>query len=71
MQELRPESLALVDAFGYNDAILMSAIGADNGKPYENLIEWAEKYNTLNRKEERDQVIATIKKSKALLKPRL
>jgi hypothetical protein len=29
----------------------MSAVGASNGKPYENLIEWAEKYNTLNRKE--------------------
>lgn len=43
----------MVDAFGYTDSILMSAIGASNGKPYENLIEWAQKYNTLNRKPER------------------
>lgn len=41
LTELRPECLALVQAFGYNDVILMSAIAADNQKPYENLIEWA------------------------------
>jgi hypothetical protein len=29
----------------------MSAIAAGNQKPYENLIEWAEKHNTLNRRE--------------------
>lgn len=71
LQELRPEALSLVEAFGYDDSTLMSAIGASNGKPYENLIEWAEKYNTLNRKEERNQVIETIKKTKSELKPRL
>lgn len=49
----------------------MSAIGAENGKPYENLIEWAQKYNTLNRKEERDQIIEAIKKAKSELRPRL
>lgn len=41
LEELRPESLNLVEAFGFNDSLLMSAIAADNGKPYENLIEWA------------------------------
>jgi hypothetical protein len=42
----------------------MSAIGSSDGKPYENLIEWAKKFNTLNRKEERDQVVAAIKAAK-------
>jgi hypothetical protein len=71
LEELRPEVLTIVEAFGYEDSALMSAIGSSNGKPYENLIEWAEKCNTLNRKEERDQIIDTIKKTKAQLKPRL
>jgi hypothetical protein len=71
LEELRPEALSLVESFGYDDSSLMSAIGASNGRPYENLMEWADKYNTLNRKEERDQVIETIKKTKAQLKPRL
>lgn len=61
----------MVDAFGYTDSILMSAIGASNGKPYENLIDWAQKYNTLNRKPEREQVISAIRASKAELRPRL
>lgn len=43
----------------------MSAIGSSDGKPYENLIDWAKRYNSLNRKEERDQVIAAIKKAKS------
>jgi hypothetical protein len=34
MDELRPESLSLVEAFGYDDNILLSAIGAKDGKPY-------------------------------------
>jgi hypothetical protein len=48
----------------------MTAIGSSNGKPYENLIEWASKYNTINRKEERDQIIQAIKKAKSELRPR-
>lgn len=50
MNELRPEAFGLMEAFGYDDNILMSAISAKNEKPYENLIEWAEKYNSLNKK---------------------
>jgi hypothetical protein len=61
--------LSLVEAFAYNDTILMSAIGAANGKPYENLIEWAEKHNCVNRKDERGQIISSIKKAKAELRP--
>lgn len=64
LQELRPESLSLVEAFGYTDSILMSAIGASNGKPYENLLSWATKHNSLNSKPERDQVIASIRTAK-------
>lgn len=62
--ELRPEALTLVEAFDYDDNVLMSAIGSSDGKPYENLLGWAKKFNTLNRKEERDQVVAAIKVAK-------
>jgi len=63
--ELRPEALTLVEAFDYDDNILMSAIGTSDGKPYENLIDWAKRYNTLNRNEERSQVISAIKQAKS------
>jgi hypothetical protein len=71
LQELRPEALALVEAFGYSDNVLMSAIAHSNERPYENLINWARNYNTVNRPEERSQIIETIKKTKLQLKPAL
>jgi hypothetical protein len=49
----------------------MSAIAHSNERPYENLINWARNYNTVNRPEERNQIIEMIKKAKAELKPAL
>ena len=60
-----------MDAFEYSDNLLMSAIAHSNERPYENLINWARNYNTVNRSEERSQIIETIKKTKAELKPAL
>jgi hypothetical protein len=71
MEELRPESLSLVEAFGYDDNILLSAIGRKDGKPYETLLDWAKNKNTLNTKAERDQIVEVIKKTKSQLQPRL
>ena len=71
LAELRPESLSMVEAFGYTDSILMSAIGSSNGKPYENLIDWAQKHNSLNTRPEREQVVAAIRTAKGELRPRL
>ncbi len=45
--ELRPDMLALVDAFDIPDNVLMSAIGRRDGKVYEALFESA-KASTLN-----------------------
>lgn len=63
--------MSLIEAFGYSDNVLQSAIGHSNERPYENLLNWARRYNTLNRPEERDQVIEAIKKAKGELKPSL
>ena len=71
LEALRPESLCLMEAFGYDDNSLMSAIGDSKGKPYETLLDWAKRYNTLNRKEERDQIVGAIKQAKSELRPRL
>jgi len=46
---LRPEALALVEAFGYHDNTLASAIGQSDGKAYERMLEWAQKHNRVNR----------------------
>jgi acyl-CoA oxidase len=62
--EIQPNALVLMEAFGYNDNTLKSAIGSSNGRPYENLINWAKEYNSLNKKHERDQIVEAIKKAK-------
>ena len=46
---LSPHLLKLCEGFQYTDHFLHSAIGHSNGKPYENLYEWAKKYGSLNR----------------------
>ena len=69
--EIRPEALTLVEAFEYSDNTLQSAIAHSNERYSENLIEWARKYNTVNRPEERSQIIDAIKKAKSELRPRL
>jgi len=37
LEDIHPEAIGLAEAWGYTDAILGSAIGHSNGKPYENL----------------------------------
>jgi len=60
-----------MEAFEYSDNILQSAIAHSNEKPYENLIDWARRFNTVNRPEERSQIIDAIKKAKSQMKPNL
>jgi acyl-CoA oxidase len=71
LAEIRPEALTLVEAFEYSDNTLQSAIAHSNERPYENLIHWARNYNTVNRPEERKQVIEALNKAKAQLRPKL
>ncbi|XP_028912909.1 peroxisomal acyl-coenzyme A oxidase 1 isoform X1 [Ornithorhynchus anatinus] len=47
---LRPEAVALVDAFDFQDAILGSVLGRHDGRVYENMFEWA-KNSPLNKTE--------------------
>ncbi len=60
-----------MEAFDYSDNTLQSAIAHSNERPYENLINWARRYNTVNRPEERRQIIDAIKNAKSELRPAL
>ena len=48
--ELRPNAVALVDAFDFSDQMLGSILGRYDGNVYENMFEWA-KSSPLNREE--------------------
>ncbi|MCI4375780.1 hypothetical protein PGIGA_G00113130 [Pangasianodon gigas] len=50
MAEIRPNAVALVDAFDYHDEMLNSALGRYDGNVYESMFEWA-KRSPLNRAE--------------------
>lgn len=49
LSELRNDAIGLVEAYGYDDNTLKSAIGRRDGKAYETLLEWARKHNRVNR----------------------
>uniref|UniRef100_A0AAR2JVD6 Acyl-coenzyme A oxidase n=3 Tax=Pygocentrus nattereri TaxID=42514 RepID=A0AAR2JVD6_PYGNA len=48
--EIRPNAVALVDSFDYNDEMLNSVLGRYDGNVYESMFEWA-KRSPLNRTE--------------------
>ncbi|XP_029936658.1 peroxisomal acyl-coenzyme A oxidase 1 isoform X1 [Myripristis murdjan] len=50
LSQLRPNAVALVDAFDYHDEMLKSVLGRYDGNVYENLFEWARR-SPLNRTE--------------------
>lgn len=47
---IRPDAVALVDAFDFQDVTLGSVLGRYDGNVYENLFEWAKK-SPLNKSE--------------------
>ncbi|KAG9277451.1 peroxisomal acyl-coenzyme A oxidase 1 isoform X1 [Astyanax mexicanus] len=53
LAEIRPNAVALVDAFDYRDEMLNSALGRYDGNVYESMFEWA-KRSPLNRTEVHD-----------------
>ncbi|XP_038598041.1 peroxisomal acyl-coenzyme A oxidase 1 isoform X1 [Tachyglossus aculeatus] len=50
LMALRPEAVALVDAFDFQDVMLSSVLGRHDGRVYENMFEWA-KNSPLNKTE--------------------
>ncbi|XP_066560328.1 peroxisomal acyl-coenzyme A oxidase 1 isoform X1 [Amia ocellicauda] len=48
LAQLRPNAVALVDAFDYRDEMLNSVLGRYDGNVYENMFDWAKK-SPLNR----------------------
>lgn len=54
LSEIRPNAVALVDAFDYRDEMLNSVLGRYDGNVYEHMFEWA-KRSPLNHTEVRGQ----------------
>merc|ERR1711957_162028 len=50
MTEIRPDAIAITDAFDYSDNLLKSSIGGHDGNVYENLFDAAQK-SELNQQE--------------------
>lgn len=50
LEHLRPNAVALVDAFDFHDLVLNSALGCYDGNVYERLYEWAQK-TPMNQKQ--------------------
>lgn len=48
LAEIRPDALALVESFGFQDSQLRSAISLTTGKPYETMYDWAKNKNEMN-----------------------
>ena len=55
LAELRPNAVALVDAFDFTDHYLGSVLGRYDGNVYENLYKWA-KASPLNKTEVRSMI---------------
>ena len=49
IETLSPHLMKLCEGYQLDDKQLWSAIGHSNGKPYDNLYEWAKKYGSLNK----------------------
>jgi len=62
LSEIRPEVIGLVEAFGYPDNTLNSAIGNYDGKAYETLWKWANESNEWNKKEVLDGYLENLEK---------
>ncbi|XP_060608673.1 peroxisomal acyl-coenzyme A oxidase 1-like [Ruditapes philippinarum] len=58
--EIRPDAVALVDAFDYPDEILQSCIGRYDGNVYEALYEYA-KMSPLNKQDVQDSYYTTLR----------
>lgn len=58
--EIRPNAVALVDAFDYPDEVLQSCIGRYDGKVYEALYEYA-KTSPLNKQDVHDSYHTTLR----------
>jgi len=70
LEELRPDAIGLVDAFGYTDNTLKTAIGTYDGNAYENLWKWANTYNQFNKEDWRSVWEKDIKGLRKVIRPK-
>jgi len=51
LEQLRYNALGLVEAYGFSDNSLRSALGRSDGKAYETLFDWVKNKNHINKPE--------------------
>ena len=56
MKKLRPDLVGLVESFHFHDHTLKSALATTDGKMYENLLDWAQNKNYINKQENIDKL---------------
>ena len=62
----------LVEAFGYDDNTIHSAIGTSDGKPYEKLLDWAKNKNVVNQDWAKKEIYEIMGQSlKGAIKPKI
>lgn len=49
LEDINPDAIGLVEAWGWTDSHLGSTLGHSNGKPYENLLKTAKELGQLNK----------------------
>jgi hypothetical protein len=49
MKNLRPDLAGLVESFHFHDHTLKSALATTDGRMYENLLDWAQNKNYINK----------------------
>ena len=70
LEEIRPEVIGLVDAFGYPDNTLNSAIGSYDGNAYQNMWDWVQNYNDFNKADLSETWVKYIKGFRSVNPPR-
>lgn len=66
LEEIHPDALGLVEAWGYLDSHIGSTIGHSNGKPYENLLRVAKTQGSLNQFDVHPTMLEYIKTQKEI-----
>ena len=56
LEDLRSDAVALVDSFNFSDYVLNSSLGRYDGNVYEDMFDWARKFNPLNQPEVADGI---------------
>ena len=59
-----------MDSYAFHNNTLHSAIGCDDGKAYERLLDWAKNHNRVNKPEVKKEIVEEWKTAKSKFIPK-